>query len=50
MRKKRCLIKPILFKDDKSEGGPSRFGKDLLDRIKSMKKWKDYTMTSAIVL
>ncbi|HVO68057.1 MAG TPA: hypothetical protein VMT12_16395 [Syntrophales bacterium] len=48
--KKKMFDKAILFKDDKSEGRPSRFGKDLLDRIKSMKKWKDCTMTSAIIL
>jgi hypothetical protein len=48
--KKKMFDRAILFKDDKHGGGPSKYGLTLLARINTMKKWKDYSITTAIIL
>ena len=48
--KKKMFDRASLLKDDKHKGGPLKYGQNLLERMNTMKKWKDYSITSAIIL
>lgn len=48
--KKKMFDRALLYRDDKRDGGASKFGLKLFSQIKKLKNWLHFSMTASIIL